>query len=111
MGDEPENSWYSYQERYPSQAIITDSQYIRSDFRIKFEGSSTDNNENLWIDDVLITGSVVSGGAGYVKQSFAGDSGTSTFSLSAFSEAQMLTIAIAPDISKGEVCSDGEIRP
>jgi type II secretory pathway pseudopilin PulG len=53
----------------------------------------------------------VSGGAGYVKQSTAGSSGTSTFSLTASSEAQMLTIAIAPDSSKGEVCSEGELRP
>lgn len=53
----------------------------------------------------------VSGGAGYVRQSTAGNSGTSTFSLTASNEAQMLTIAIAPDANKGAVCSGGSIRP
>ena len=56
-------------------------------------------------------GGTVSGGAGYVRQSFAGSSGQSTFSLTAPSEAQMLTIAIAPDSNKGGVCSGGDIRP
>lgn len=51
----------------------------------------------------------VSGGAGYVKQSSAGDSGTSTFTLNSSNEAQMLTIAIAPDQSS-TVCDDS-IRP
>jgi type II secretory pathway pseudopilin PulG len=53
----------------------------------------------------------VSGGAGYVRQATTGSSGTSTFSLTASSEAQMLTIAIAPDITKGEVCCGGTVRP
>jgi type II secretory pathway pseudopilin PulG len=38
----------------------------------------------------------VSGGAGYVRQSAIGSSGTSTFSLGSSNEARMLTIAIAP---------------
>ena len=38
----------------------------------------------------------VSGGAGYVKQSASGDSGTSTFSLTASEESRTLTIAISP---------------
>jgi len=39
--------------------------------------------------------SMVSGGAGYVEQSSSGSSGTSTFSLTASEQAQVLTIAIA----------------
>jgi len=38
----------------------------------------------------------VSGGAGYVRQSNGGSSGTSDFSLTASEEARMVTIAIAP---------------
>ena len=49
---------------------------------------------------------VVSGGAGYVKQSAAGDSGTSDFALTESEESQMLTIAIAPEPDSG-----GEILP
>jgi hypothetical protein len=50
---------------------------------------------------------MVSGGAGYVKQLTAGNSGTSTFALGSSNGAQMLTIAIAPDSTGGE----SEIRP
>jgi hypothetical protein len=38
----------------------------------------------------------VSGGAGYIRQSSGGSSGTSDFSLTASEEARMVTIAIAP---------------
>jgi hypothetical protein len=33
----------------------TDAQFFRSNFRIKFEGTSIDAGENLWIDDVNVT--------------------------------------------------------
>jgi type II secretory pathway pseudopilin PulG len=57
----------------------------------------------------LATGTV-SGGAGYVRQSAAGSSGTSTFSLGSSNEAQMLTIAIAPaDATVHDCC--GDLRP
>jgi hypothetical protein len=42
-------------------AIVTvnnsggDTVYFRSNFRIAFEGTSIDNGENLWIDDVAVT--------------------------------------------------------
>jgi len=55
-------------------------------------------------------GGTVSGGAGYVKQSSSGDSGTSNFSLTASNEARMLTIAIAPNPQSGG-CSGSGIRP
>jgi len=96
VGNQPEGEWRLY------QVTITDAQYRHSNFRIRFAGSSIDSGEYLWIDDVVITvpaTGTVSGGAGYVKQSGAGDSGTSTFSLNSANEAQMLTIAIAPDNS------------
>jgi len=51
---------------------------------------------------------VVSGGAGYVRQSTAGSSGPSTFSLTASHKAQMLTIAIAPNSC---ACCASQIRP
>ena len=49
-----------------------------------------------------VTGTV-SGGAGYVKQSAIGSSGTSTFTLGSSNEARTLTIAIAPQTSS---CND-----
>jgi hypothetical protein len=49
---------------------------------------------------------IVSGGAGYVKQSAAGSSGTSNFSLTTPNEARMITIAIAPANS-----TDDQIKP
>jgi len=102
VGDQSENNWYQY------QATITGAQYLRANFRIKFEGSSIDNNENLWIDDVIISAAGVSGGAGYLRQSAAGSSGTSNFSLVVSQEARMLTIAIAPNPdSRDDCCGDG----
>jgi len=61
--------------------------------------------------DIASGGGVVSGGAGYVKQSAAGDSGTSDFALTASQESQMLTIAIAPDPNSGGGGGGGEILP
>jgi hypothetical protein len=55
-------------------------------------------------------GGTVSGGAGYIKQSAIGSSGTSTFSLGSAKAARMLTIAIAPD-SNSVNCCGGLIRP
>jgi hypothetical protein len=49
LGNSTEDTWNHY------TVTITDSQYIRSNFRIKFEGTSIDYGENLWIDDVNIT--------------------------------------------------------
>ena len=57
------------------------------------------------------SGGTVSGGAGYVMQSASGDSGTSTFLLTASEESRTLTIAIAPDPNSGGGCGSGEILP
>jgi hypothetical protein len=93
-----EDSWQNYNETIYNSG--GDSQYFRTNFRIKFEGSSIDNGENLWIDDVAISiaggGGTVSGGAGYVRQSSSGSSGTSSFTLNSSNQAQALTIAIKP---------------
>jgi hypothetical protein len=105
FGTAAEGTWLQYHE------TITDAQYRRSNFRVRFEASMNNSSEDIWVDDVTVSSDAVSGGAGYVKQSFAGSSGTSTFSLTSANDAQMLTIAIAPDSSKGEVCSEGELRP
>ncbi len=53
-------------------------------------------------------GDTVSGGAGYILQTGSGGSGTSDFTLNSANEAQMITIAIAPE-NLG-TC-DGTIRP
>lgn len=113
----PEDTWQNYNETINNSGA--DAQYFRSDFRIKFEATSLDygaygGDENLWIDDVMVTATgdgAVSGGAGYIRQATAGDSGTSNFSLTASNPARMLTIAIAPDSSDGDLCCDGELRP
>jgi Fibronectin type III domain. len=53
LGRDAEDTWH--------QATVTlnnsggDAQYFRSNFRIKFEATSLDTGENLWIDDVLVT--------------------------------------------------------
>jgi type II secretory pathway pseudopilin PulG len=104
IGSAAENTWLNY------QAVVSDVQYLRSDFRIKFEASDINSgNEFVQIDDVKISSEGVSGGAGYVMQSSSGSSGTSAFSLGSAEETQMLTIAIAPeDSGSGD---DGTIRP
>jgi len=64
------------------------------------------------ITPLVVTGTV-SGGAGYVRQATAGASGTSTstFTLGSSNEARMLTIAIAPDSTKGDACCGNQIQP
>ena len=57
-----------------------------------------------------VTGTV-SGGAGYVRQSAVGDSGTTAFALTASQEARMLTIAIAPNHDTRDDCCGNELRP
>jgi type II secretory pathway pseudopilin PulG len=108
VGNQPEGQWLHYQE------TITDSQYLHSNFRVNFSGSSIDNGEYLWIDDFVITvpgNGTVSGGAGYILQSSSGDSGTSNFSLTSANEAQMITIAIAPEVSDELGACNGSLRP
>jgi len=101
----PESTWYFHQE------TVTDAQYCRSNFRIRFDGSNINSgSEYIWIDDVLVSAGGVSGGAGYIRQSSAGSSGTSNFALTASQEARMLTIAIAPDSSGNQNCCP-ELRP
>lgn len=48
IGDDAEDTWLTFSQK------VTDSQYFTSNFRIYFEGSSIDTNEDLWVDDVLI---------------------------------------------------------
>ncbi len=52
LGNSTEDTWHQYQTTLSSSS---NPEYFHSTFRIKFEGSSIDNRENLWIDDVLIT--------------------------------------------------------
>jgi type II secretory pathway pseudopilin PulG len=53
----------------------------------------------------------VSGGAGYVRQSVAGSSGTSTFTLGSSKPARTLTIAIAPSDPNNNACCQSNILP
>ncbi len=98
MAPSEEDIWHNHNETVNDSG--GDAQYFRNNFRIRFEATDINNwRENLWIDDVTVTvvgGGTVSGGAGYVRQSAIGDSGTSTFTLGSSNEARTLTIAIAP---------------
>ena len=47
-GDSGDNKWCKFER------TITDSQYFKSNFRLKFEGTGTDSGENVWIDNVQI---------------------------------------------------------
>jgi hypothetical protein len=95
-----EDDWHNHSETIYNSG--GDSQYFRSNFRIRFQAEGMNQwQENLWIDDVVVTGpriGTVSGGAGYVMQASSGDSGTATFTLNLANEAQMITIAIAPAV-------------
>jgi type II secretory pathway pseudopilin PulG len=109
LGNDSEDTWHKYDVTINNSG--GDAQYFINNFRIKFEGTSLDNGENLWIDDVTVTVTLdgtVSGGAGYVGQAISGNSGTSNFSLTSSNASQMLTIAIAPADTND---CDGTIRP
>jgi type II secretory pathway pseudopilin PulG len=112
VGDQAEDTWLNYNETVNDSG--GDSQYFINNFRIKFEGTSIDSGENLWIDDVTITvppSGMVSGGAGYLKQSAAGDSGNADFALTSSNASQMVTVAIAPVDNSGDDCGGQQIHP
>jgi hypothetical protein len=98
LGTNPEDTWNKYDVTINNSG--GDAQYFISNFRIKFEATPINGGgENLWIDDVTVTATLigtVSGGAGYVGQASSGGSNTSNFSLTASGQSRMLTIAIAP---------------
>lgn len=50
----PEDTWHQCSVTIRNKDAET--QYFRSNFRIKFEGTSIDLLENLWIDDITIVG-------------------------------------------------------
>lgn len=52
LGNSTEDTWNHYPVTITSSQH---SQYFRTNFRIKFEGTSIDSGENLWIDDVKVT--------------------------------------------------------
>lgn len=53
LGNSTEDQWHFYQTTIENSGA--DAVYFRSDFRLKFEGTSIDKGENLWIDDVKVT--------------------------------------------------------
>ena len=76
--------------------------------------SITQSNGNHSLIGFVVQGTglgTVSGGAGYVRQSLAGNSGTSTFSIGSANEARMLTIAIAPSDPNRNACCQSNILP
>ncbi|GAI69397.1 unnamed protein product, partial [marine sediment metagenome] len=81
-----------------------------SNYLCAYSGDGADGWSVVLKPDLGGGGGAVSGGAGYVKQSAAGDSGTADFALTESEESQMLTIAIAPDPNSGGG-GGGEIRP
>jgi len=102
----PDDTWYNY------QIAVSNSQYCRSNFRIRFSANIVGSDKYLWLDDVKVSAGGVSGGAGYVKQSTAGSSGTSSFLLGSSNEARTLTIAIAPaSVSDVDCGGGGGIAP
>jgi hypothetical protein len=122
-------------DTYSGGAITTDLRAIGSERRWVNDGYGTSDQRYLagTIDDVriygralsageiaaLYSGSVlggsssgtVSGGAGYVRQSAAGSSGTSAFTLGSSKAAVTLTIAIAPSDPNGSPCCQDDILP
>ncbi len=50
IGDDAEDTWLTWNH------TTSNGQYLRSDFKIRINGGSIDNGENLWIDDFSITG-------------------------------------------------------
>ena len=48
----PDDAWYKYEVTLYNTG--SDAQYFNSNFRLKFEGTSIDSGENLWIDDVSV---------------------------------------------------------
>lgn len=53
LGNSTEDTWHQYEVTINNSGA--DAEYFHSTFRIKFEGSSIDRGENLWIDDVKVT--------------------------------------------------------
>ncbi|OHB59076.1 MAG: hypothetical protein A2173_08240 [Planctomycetes bacterium RBG_13_44_8b] len=91
---------------------VTEAQYIRSNFRIRFTANMNSSEEGVWIDDIAVYGSGgVCGGAGYRIQDVAGASGTSNFSLGAPNEARMITVAVKPGALCEEPCCGETIKP
>jgi FlaG/FlaF family flagellin (archaellin) len=48
LGSQGENSWRKY------TYITTDSQYFKSNFRVRFNSSPDDGSETIWVDDFTI---------------------------------------------------------
>jgi hypothetical protein len=53
LGGGTKSTWLHY------TATITDAQYFKSNFRIRFNASPDDSSEKMWVDDVLIQKKVV----------------------------------------------------
>ena len=46
---DPEDTWFKYGQN------VSDSQYFRSDFHIRFNCAPMEGSETVWVDDVLVT--------------------------------------------------------
>lgn len=52
LGNSTEDTWHKYEVTVHNSG--SDAQYFTTNFRIKFEATSIDTGENLWIDDVSV---------------------------------------------------------
>lgn len=94
------------------KVTVTDAQYIRSNFRIRFHTSMNSSDENVWVDDVAVyIDGGVSGGAGYTVQETAGISGTEDFALGQQNDSRMVTVAITPGALCEVACCSETIKP
>ena len=57
IGDDSQETWHTYSDTINN--VGGESQYFKSNFRLKIEGTSIDSGEELWIDDVLIEKTVI----------------------------------------------------
>jgi len=57
IGDDQEDTWLTYSDTIYNSG--GDAQYFVNDFRLAIDGSSIDNGEHLWVDDVLIQKEII----------------------------------------------------
>lgn len=84
----PENTWHYY------TVTTSDPQYLISDFCIRFDATGLDSGflweEDLWIDDVLITKNTGGGEVTLLSDDFES---TTPISLTAYDDADPITVA------------------
>ena len=49
----PEDTWHYYEQTFTNSG--DEAKFFHSQFKIRFNGSGIDTDEDLWIDDVILT--------------------------------------------------------